>query len=509
MKKSPSAARFTEIARAADSAQSAGRMNLDIYDIGVSLAQDNGIRAGVEQPLGGFTSLYGMIDKINDRLEFGPKAGADTAGMSTSWELATDAAAQIATALTRIHTPKQSRTANSVDGAAADMGERVPPSLALPVLPGNGAAGGRAMAGTGVDEAEQAGSWDRVLFGGLSGDGSQSLTAPWAQDSSVSRMSDPGSPEKTLSPAEMLQAISVSQPPAKNLPISLADALALAGDSFFRVDGDATANIAVPFPQAGYERQLENDPGGALNSPLFLQGSPKGDLPASALQAPLGPLPGSSFTSGFLPELQLLGWDERLGQAQTLAFGESDPQELVAPSQPFKSFLRQFDPDNESVIENPLLEPGKHSDTPPKQPATPAPNSTAALEAGNREIFSQLSGTGIDMPGTASDVAETSGGKEVLAAASPPAWLVALTGAVVLELLNTGLGQNALHPAAGASTAANRASGGFSPSGTQRDPLHVRLVGQRASPNFHMPAGPAMPMPSQSRPIPGQVQLPP
>ena len=92
----------------------------------------------------------------------------------------------------------------------------------------------------------------------------------------------------------------------------------------------------------------------------------------------------------------------------------------------------------------------------------------------------------------AADVASTSG---------PPGWLVALTGAVVMELSSTGFHN---HVGSQSSPMASRQSE-LVPSGTRSNPLHVKVLDSAVSYQTHMPAGPTASLPSQSLPIPGQV----
>ncbi len=497
-------------------------MNLDLYDIGVHLAQGSGIRTGVEQAFAGST-LDGVIDKINGQLGFSPKAGADIAGMTASWEFATNSAVQMATAPAGIHTLEEGRAGDLGNGAGGDMQGRLLPTLALPALAlpawsEDSTGRSPAMAGMRKGDAEEASSLDVILSGGLSGDGNQPSSASLAQDFSVPQVADPTPPKRAFSLAEMPDAIDAIfrlQPQPENLSSSFqADAGENAGDGFFQVTADATAPLAAPFPQTAYEGWKKDDAAATSHTPILVsptlpRDNAKGSSPVSLLQAPFDPLRESSLSPGFLHEPQPFSPKERSGQAWAHGLDENNSH-LVTPSRPFTAFLPPSGPDNASAIANALSDTEKQSDVlPTAQPAAPAAISATALAAANNEIFSQLSGNGTDTPGATPGFAEVSRGNDPLATASPPAWLVALTGAVVSELLNTGLGQNAGHPAAGQGITGSRTSGGSSPSGTQRDPLHVRLVGQQAAPNFHMPAGPAMPLPSQSRPIPGQVQFPP
>ncbi len=98
--------------------------------------------------------------------------------------------------------------------------------------------------------------------------------------------------------------------------------------------------------------------------------------------------------------------------------------------------------------------------------------------------------------GQARALAET----DAAAFAGPPGWLVALTGAVVMELSNS-----TRHSYSGsAGLAANRGTQ-LGPSGTRGDPLHVKVLVQPAAYQTHMPAGSTANLPSQSLPVPGQV----
>lgn len=118
-----------------------------------------------------------------------------------------------------------------------------------------------------------------------------------------------------------------------------------------------------------------------------------------------------------------------------------------------------------------------------------------------REIFDRPDTVGM-VPGIeASDTVALTGREGISGASGPPGWLVALTGAVVMELRNS-----LFHNSAGllgGSTAGRQSQ--MAPSGMRNDPLHVKLVDQPVPYQTHMPSSPSANLPSQSLPIPGQV----
>jgi len=92
------------------------------------------------------------------------------------------------------------------------------------------------------------------------------------------------------------------------------------------------------------------------------------------------------------------------------------------------------------------------------------------------------------------------GGEALAAASGPPGWLVAMTGAVVLELINTGWFSN--HAGEFGGPKASRQN--LTPTGTPNDPVHVKLHPLNGAPTW-MPDGPTGHHPKQSMPMPGQA----
>jgi hypothetical protein len=91
------------------------------------------------------------------------------------------------------------------------------------------------------------------------------------------------------------------------------------------------------------------------------------------------------------------------------------------------------------------------------------------------------------------------------ASLGPPPWLVALTEAVVMELVSSGFQNRA--GTFGTSSASQQRP--LSPLGTSNDPVHVKVVDRAVSYASHMPGAPTSSLPSQTPPMPGQVMFSP
>lgn len=128
------------------------------------------------------------------------------------------------------------------------------------------------------------------------------------------------------------------------------------------------------------------------------------------------------------------------------------------------------------------------------------PESDAIPMAGGRDAFEAGTSALMTGPGVAPAVSARMG-DEQKEAASAPGWLVALTGAVVMELSNTLFQEQ--HDRRNDTVDARRGAAG--PSGSRADPLHVKLVDQAASYHSRMLSAPTGNLAAQSMPLPGQV----